>query len=230
MKRNWRTHYNVLVANLLLVIATGINFAVWDLLSRGVSLYAIFAAPFIGIILSIFLYYLDLKYFLADYPYKKFHFNKKYTKFYITGFAIFAVEIIVLIVLTIAGVLNVSTVSEQLNTQQGPALVANALVVLRDLMWASFACACIIGVTGLGFVKYARLKIDVELLLREKRLKEEVENVASVNKIMKKIDSDDKPVIVDLGEDKSSRSSRTDEDTTNNKKDPPIPSAGLSSI
>lgn len=220
MKRNWRSHYITLVANLIVVIATAINFAVFSLRDN-TTIYVILIAPFLAVLISCLLYYFDIKYFFADYPYKKFHFKKKWTKFYILGICIFGIELLAILIFAIAGSYNYMDV---INLPDVTSLAINqATNLLAYLLWASFGVGCVLGLVATGFVKYSRFKIDVELLARKNG-----KNVADdLDKKGKQI-VDDNTVIISFDE-VDNKKSRKKSDSEDDKK-PVTPSAGLSSI
>lgn len=220
MKRNWRSHYITLVANLIVVIATAINFAVFSLRDN-TTIYVILIAPFLAVLISCLLYYFDIKYFFADYPYKKFHFKKKWTKFYILGICIFGIELLAILIFAIASSYNYMDV---INLPDVTSLVINqATNLLAYLLWASFGVGCVLGLVATGFVKYSRFKIDVELLARKNG-----KNVADdLDKKGKQV-VDDNTVIISFDE-VDSKKSRKKSDSEDDKK-PVTPSAGLSSI
>lgn len=244
MKRNWKTHYNIVIANFLLVLAIGINLVIYkivtDLQAGIINPYILLASPLIGVIISIILYYFDLQYFVADYPYKKFYFDKKYTKFYLIGLAIFAFEILVLITLIVGIVIHFT---RSLNDSGGftylatwktkrigeytdsDRTIASTTNILRILLWISLAIATIIGVISLGFIKYSRLKIDTQLLIHERKKETEV----ALSDQNQNINADNTAVIIDL--DASETRKKSDKQSPKTKKEEPeLPSAGLSSI
>lgn len=220
MKRNWRSHYITLVANLIVVIATAINFAVFSLKDSN-TIYVILIAPFFAVLISCVLYYFDIKYFFADYPYKKFHFKKKWTKFYILGICIFGIELLAILIFAIAGSYNYMNVLNlpDVNSLQ----IKEATNLLYYLLWTSFGVGCVLGLVATGFVKYSRFKIDVEILARKNG-----KNVANDLDKKGKIVVDDKTVIISFDE-SDNKKSIPKPDSENDKK-PSTPSAGLSSI
>lgn len=222
MKRNWRSHYITLVANLIVVLATAINFAVFAL-RETTTIYAILIAPFLAVIFSCLLYYFDIKYFFNDYPYKKFHFKKKWTKFYIVGICIFGVELLAILIFVIVGSYNYMDVINLPISIQRDYMVSEAANLLAYLLWASFGVACVLGLVATGFIKYSRFKIDVEILARKngKNVNDDLNNNG-------KSVVDDKTVIINFDE-SNNKTSLPKSDSENDKK-PEAPSAGLSSI
>lgn len=222
MKRNWRSHYITLVANLIVVLATAINFAVFAL-RETTTIYAILIAPFLAVIFSCLLYYFDIKYFFNDYPYKKFHFKKKWTKFYIVGICIFGVELLAILIFVIVGSYNYMDVINLPISIQRDYMVSEAANLLAYLLWASFGVACVLGLVATGFIKYSRFKIDVEILARKngKNVNDDLNNNG-------KSVVDDKTVIINFDE-SNNKTSLPKSDSESDKK-PEAPSAGLSSI
>lgn len=221
MKRNWRSHYITLVANLIVVIATAINFAVFSLRETTI-IYVILIAPFLAALFSCLLYYFDIKYFFADYPYKKFHFKKKWTKFYILGVCVFGIELLAILIFMIVGSYNYM---DAINQPDVNSLIVNqATNLLAYLLWASFGVGCVLGLVATGFIKYSRFKIDVELLARKNG-----KNVADDLDKKGKLVVDDKAVIISFDEVDNNKKGHSKPDPENEKK-PETPSAGLSSI
>lgn len=222
MKRNWRSHYITLVANLIVVLATAINFAVFAL-RETTTIYAILIAPFLAVIFSCLLYYFDIKYFFNDYPYKKFHFKKKWTKFYIVGICIFGIELLAILIFVIVGSYNYMNVINLPISIQRDYMVNEAANLLAYLLWASFGVACVLGLVATGFIKYSRFKIDVEILARKngKNVNDDLNNNG-------KSVVDDKTVIISFDE-SNDKTSHPKSDSESDKK-PEAPSAGLSSI
>lgn len=222
MKRNWRSHYITLVANLIVVIATAINFAVFALRDT-TTIYAILIAPFLAVIFSCLLYYFDIKYFFDDYPYKKFHFKKKWTKFYIIGICIFAIELLAILIFVIVGSNNYMNVINLPESIRSADIVIEATNLLAYLLWASFGVACVLGLVATGFIKYSRFKIDVEILARKNG-----KNVSGDLNNNGKAVVDDKTVIISFDEN-NNKNNLPKSDSEIDKK-PETPSAGLSSI
>lgn len=221
MKRNWRSHYITLVANLIVVIATAINFAVFALRDT-TTIYAILIAPFLAVVFSCLLYYFDIKYFFNDYPYKKFHFKKKWTKFYIVGICIFGIELLAILIFVIVGSYNYINVINLPESIQRKDMIIEAANLLAYLLWASFGVACVLGLVATGFIKYSRFKIDVEILARKngKNVNDELNNTG-------KSVVDDKAVIISFDESNNKNLPKSDSESD---KKPETPSAGLSSI
>ena len=207
MKRNWRSHYNIVLANLILALATGINFAVIDLMNNNANLLLI--APVISILITAILYYFDVRFFVNDYPYKKFHFNKRWSKFYISGLITYCFEILALFIVMLSGTL---VYKNQIMFDSSQDVLQAARQILMIFMWSAFGIVAILGIISFSLMKYARFKIDVELLQRSKGNKTDESK------------TDSRDVVVDLG-DGSTKTPKPQEDNKTQ-----APSAGLSSL
>ncbi|WP_027124236.1 DUF5453 family protein [Mycoplasmoides pirum] len=231
MKRDWRTHYAIVLANFILVLLTGINFAVKNLIidrvmppsiddgtiaMDSINLYFLLIAPFISILISGFLYYLDIKYFFKDYSYKKFHFNKKWTKFYLSGISIFCFNLILIFVLVSIAIylgnnIKMDFIGKPTNFDDAKNEISNIVMIF---LWIIFSITILFSLISLSFIKYARFKIDVELLQREK------------GTIVDKDKIDNKSVIINLDDNKSNFTTNDDKPVKEKDK----PSAGLTEI
>lgn len=194
MKRNWRSHYILVLANIFLILAIGINFAVADLVINDLSntqvngnFYFILISPLLSILVTGILYFFDIKFFLKDYPYKKFHFNKKWTKFYISGISIYCLNLLIIFSLTFVA----SIVANQMWINPDSVLSTNEIIqnikkIITTILWVVLGISCVISLLSFALIKYAYFKIDIELLQRQKGSSIDSDKV------------DDNPIIIDL--------------------------------
>ncbi|WP_033159885.1 DUF5453 family protein [Mycoplasmoides alvi] len=219
MKRNWRSHYILVLANIILIATSGINFAVRDLLIKSIdsnlfggNFYFLLICPLISILITGFLYFLDIKYFVKDYPYKKFHFNKKWTVFYIVGIVIYCFNLLLIFSLSIVMVLlSVNQINNPSFSDEK--VIKNYISnVTYIILWFILGFSCLMSLLSFGFIKYARFKIDVELLQREK------------GSIVDGDKTDSKSVIINL-EPETSKVQNDSKDKIDNSK---LPTASLS--
>ncbi|WP_054173834.1 DUF5453 family protein [Mycoplasmoides pneumoniae] len=188
MRRNWREHYNVFVANLALVLGFMLNIVVARYTLTGATPQArfLFLTPFLGIVAASIFYFFDVKWFLADYPYKKFHFQKKWTWTYLSGVFVFFANILVNVILL---ALLVNQMTNQILSEKYTGLLDNAY----PLLWSAVGVSIFLSLISIGLSKTAHFKIDVEMLKAKKG------EPTAADK------TDSRPVVVDLDQTKSKK-------------------------
>lgn len=216
MKRNLRSHYIIVIANIILPLSIGMNFIVkYMIITLGtlsnINFYLFLISPYLGILITCILYFFDLKYFFVDYPYKKFHFNKKWTKFYISGIIIFCINILVTFALILSSFLYSRNLYKNTNYNELKEIVPIIAKNIDIFLWINFSLTCLLCLISFGLMKYARFKIDVELLKRKKGDKIDDTKI------------DNRGIIVDLG-------AQSNKNDSKDKMKDDTASAGLTSI
>lgn len=242
MKRNWKHHYSVFAATALLFLAAGVNVALERLVFvapyltgpyaaswNAINANYLLIAPFAAAVLCVLLFWSSVRGFLADYPYQKFHYSRKWTKAYVAGTAAFASAVLLNLVFAVAGCVYFTTgykgVIDQARQTTAGMVVQDPVKmilpfanVLEALLWAAFGLVAAVSIAAVGLIKYALFQIDLELLRR--RNAKEGEPAPA--------DADDRPVRVDLGKQTLAERDKSGRDVAADGQDPPqIASAGL---
>lgn len=201
MKRNWRQHYNVFLANLVLVFGFALNILVakQSLNNTTPQFRFLFVTPFLGVVIGAVLYFFDVKWFLIDYPYKKFHFQKKWAIVYLSGVIVFFLNVLIGVVLL---VVMVNYITNQILEREYERLFTNSLPYL----WSTTGTSIVLSLISIGMSKTAHFFIDIEILKAKKR------EPTDPNK------TDNRAVVINLDENKK------------NEKEQSPPSAEMTSL
>lgn len=241
MKRNWQTHYNVFVANILLALLLAINIVIKQVVLidryltdnptdfRNIHQAAILlVAPVLAAIFGGLLYWLNIRAFFADYPYQKFHYNKQWTRYYLAGIGVFCGLQLLQIVFAVTAVTLFNAqynaaMSEAINQSSTPNTSAPYDDIVRSaqtmgaLLWSAFGISLVGALISCGLIKYAIFRIDLELMQRR---------AAKEDQTIKTPDADTRPVNVDLGK-QTPASALPPKADDSSADQPPIASAGL---
>lgn len=186
-------------------------------------------APFVAAIVGSALYWINVRGFVSDYPYKKFHYSKKWTKAYVGGVCAFGAAQLLQVALAAAAVIYFAVRYPEAaqsirSSAQGGGLALDPAApvwpianVMDALLWAALALGAALALASCGLVKYALFKIDLELLRR----RQAEEGHSPVR------DADERPVHVDLGRQTPPEKGDRDGGAEGGAGAPPIASAGL---
>lgn len=242
MKRNWQTHYNVFVANILLALLLAINIVIKQVVLidryltdnttdfRNIHQAAILlVAPVLAAIFGGLLYWLNIRAFFADYPYQKFHYNKLWTRYYLAGIGVFCGLQLLQIVFAVTAVTLFNAqyrAAMDVAWQQGAQTtttnaaydaIVRAAQTMGALLWSAFGISLVGALISCGLIKYAIFRIDLELMQRR---------AAKEDQTIKTPDADTRPVNVDLGK-QTPASAQPPKADDKSADQPPIASAGL---
>lgn len=185
--KKWRNHYITFLANLFVFIGFSINAILLreinpiDNSRVALSPEIIIITTLIGGLLGIAFIGFDIKFFIKDFFYQKFHYDKKYTRMYIGGISVYLFNIILGMLFVVLSVYFY----RQADLTNANSVVVN-FTITRNLIYISIGITSAITIVNFVIIRLARLFIEQAL---DKRKNNTDENPKPVN-------SDDKSVII----------------------------------
>ncbi|UTS70619.1 DUF5453 family protein [Mycoplasma bradburyae] len=219
--RKWRNHYITFLANIFIFLGFIVNVLIIKIIdpinnqTTSIKPELMIIIALIGGLIGVSFIALDIKYFSKDFPYKKFHYDKKYTKLYIAGISITLANLMIGMLLVVLGVFY-SNKADKLNANE----IIENFNITKGLIYGSIAVVGFISIIAFTIIRLSRFYIELDL---EKR-KNNTDNT------IKPVNSDDKPVIIGINDGNDKNKIEDDPSSSIKKTDSTKPSAGLSEL
>ncbi|QZX48941.1 DUF5453 family protein [Mycoplasma sp. E35C] len=229
--RKWRNHYITVIANALVFIGFAFNAYLVRFINPNTQnnpynsqAEILFAPAIVGIVLGSIMLYVDIRYFLKDFPYKKFHYDKKFNKIYVIGLSIFLFNLLIGIIFILVAFLFKQNIVElrQNVVDNQPDKINEAIKYYnyqKNIVYASVAVVGIICIMSMTIIRLARFKIELALELRKNQTQ------ASD----KPVNSDDKSVILHFDDHNDNKKNKKEGGNPPSETNPPKPTQVASS-
>ncbi|WP_027122039.1 DUF5453 family protein [[Mycoplasma] imitans] len=217
--KKWRNHYITFLANLFVFIGFSINAILLreinPINNNRVQLNpeVMIITSLIGSLIGIAFIGLDIKFFIKDFFYQKFHYDKKYTRMYIGGISVYLFNIILGMLFVVLSV-HFYRSADAANANS----VISSFRISTILIYVSIGLTSAITIVNFVIIRLARLFIEQAL---DKRKNNTDENIKPVN-------SDDKSVIISF--DQNNKIAQEQSDSSKADKNSEKASGGLSEL
>ncbi|QMT98356.1 DUF5453 family protein [Mycoplasma tullyi] len=192
--KKWRNHYITFLANLFVFLGFSTNAILIRELNPIDNSRVLFSpeimiiTALIGGLLGIAFIGFDIKFFVKDFFYQKFHYDKKFTKMYIGGISVYLFNIILGMLFVVLSV----NFYRRIDFSNANSVVRN-FNLTRNLIYISIGITSAITIVNFVIIRLARLFIEQAL---DKRKNNTDDNPKPVN-------SDDKSVIISFDQNNS---------------------------